>query len=82
MYPPGPPERYLRALVVMANDVAVRRKAAWLIEQRSRFSRRRPFRPKPEDIIGHCLYVTAWNIARGRTATKVAGSRGAPRDAA
>ena len=71
MYPDGPPERYLRALFAMANDAAVRRKAAWLIEQQSRFSRSHLSPRRPEDIIGHCLYVTAWNIASGRTALKL-----------
>jgi hypothetical protein len=71
MYPDGPPERYLRALFAMADDAAVRRKAAWLIEQQSRFSRSHLSPRRPKDILGHCLYVTAWNIASGRTALKL-----------
>jgi hypothetical protein len=65
IYPNGPPERYVRALFAMANDVVVRRKIAWLIEQRSHFWAR------PADIILHCLNVTAWCIAERRGATKL-----------
>jgi hypothetical protein len=65
IYPNGRPERYVRALFAMANDDAVRRKTARLIEQRSRFW------AQPRDIVLHCLNVTAWCIAERRVATKL-----------
>ena len=53
IYPNGRPERYVRALFAMANDADVRRRTAWLIEQRSRFWAR------PRDIVLHCMNVAA-----------------------
>ena len=65
IYPAARRERYVRALFAMANDAVVRRRTAWLLEQRSRFWAR------PRDIVLHCMNVTAWCIAERRAATKL-----------
>jgi hypothetical protein len=64
-YPDGPPMRYLRALLDMAEDDTVRHKAAWMLEQRSRFPAQRP-----QDVILRCMHLAARNVAEHRAAMK------------
>jgi hypothetical protein len=54
--------RYVRALVNMAEDAAVRRKAAWLIERKARLP--------AVSIIVECLHLAARNVAEHRVAMK------------
>lgn len=64
-YPAGPPARYVQALCDMAEDDAVRGKAAWVLERRSRFPTM-----GPEGAILGCMHLAAKCVVEERAAIK------------
>jgi hypothetical protein len=58
--------RYIRALLDMAEDDAVRHKAAWMLERRLHFPAQRP-----QDVILGCMHLAAKNVADDRTVMKL-----------